>query len=170
MARRKIATIVSEKIHPFSLNEKGKAGLAKLEAQYSYDLLLECINIGISRYFKYDVICSGSMMGLNYKDITSNSVGYKTDIMMYSMDFEEFLWAKGYDESFVEMLLSHLIDLRPFNDLEMRRLDSLFLDYVVTGGMPDVVATFINEGNFSNVLPLQRQLLADYEEDIIKYA
>ena len=54
MARKKIATIVSEKIHPFSLNEKGKAGLAKLEAQYSYDLLLECINIGISRYFKYD--------------------------------------------------------------------------------------------------------------------
>ena len=119
---------------------------------------------------RYDVICSGSMRGLNYKDITSNSVGYKTDIMMYSMDFEEFLWAKGYDESFVEMLLSHLIDLRPFNDLEMRRLDSLFLDYVVTGGMPEVVATFINEGNFSNVLPLQRQLLADYEEDIIKYA
>ena len=119
---------------------------------------------------RYDVICSGSMMGLNYKDITSNSVGYKTDVMMYSMDFEEFLWAKGYDEEFVEMLLSHLIDLRPFNDLEMRRLDSLFLDYVVTGGMPDVVATFINEGNFSNVLPLQRQLLADYEEDIIKYA
>ena len=74
------------------------------------------------------------------------------------MDFEEFLWAKGYDEEFVEMLLSHLIDLRPFNDLEMRRLDSLFLDYVVTGGMPDVVATFINEGNFSNVMPSTRFL------------
>ena len=45
---------------------------------------------------QYDVICSGSMLGVNYRRIESNSVGYKTDYDMYSMDFEEFLWAKGY--------------------------------------------------------------------------
>lgn len=119
---------------------------------------------------RYDVICSGSAMGLNYKDITSNSVGYKTDIMLYSMDFEEFLWAKGYNEDFAEKLLRHLVELHPFNELEMQQLDLLFLEYVVTGGMPEVVSTFVKEGNYSNVLPLQRQLLADYEEDIVKYA
>ena len=44
---------------------------------------------------RFDVICSGSMLGINYKKIESNSVGYKTDYDMRSMDFEEFLWAKG---------------------------------------------------------------------------
>ena len=48
---------------------------------------------------RYDVICSGSMMGINYKEIDSYSVGYKTDYNMYSLDFEEFLWAKGYKKS-----------------------------------------------------------------------
>ena len=47
---------------------------------------------------EYDVICSGSMMGINYKEIESNSVGYKEDFEMQSMDFEEFLWAKGYSD------------------------------------------------------------------------
>ena len=47
---------------------------------------------------RYDVICSGSLMGLYYQQIESNSVGYKIDYEMYSLDFEEFLWAKGYDE------------------------------------------------------------------------
>jgi cation diffusion facilitator family transporter len=46
---------------------------------------------------RYDVICSGSLMGINYREIESNSVGYKEDYTMHSMDFEEFLWAKGYD-------------------------------------------------------------------------
>ena len=45
---------------------------------------------------RYDVICSGSMLGINYKKIHSNSVGNKIDYEMFSMDFEEFLWAKGY--------------------------------------------------------------------------
>ena len=53
---------------------------------------------------RYDVICSGSLMGLYYQQIESNSVGYKTDYEMYSLDFEEFLWAKGYDEHFIDEL------------------------------------------------------------------
>ena len=48
---------------------------------------------------RFDVICSGPMLGINYKRIHSNSVGNKTDYEMYSMDFEEFLWAKGYQEN-----------------------------------------------------------------------
>ena len=45
---------------------------------------------------RYDVICSGSLLGINYQEIESNSVGYKTDYLMHSLDFEEFLWGKGY--------------------------------------------------------------------------
>ena len=51
---------------------------------------------------KYDVICSGSMLGINYKKIHSNSVGYKTDYEMFSMAFEEFLWAKGYNDETIK--------------------------------------------------------------------
>lgn len=119
---------------------------------------------------RYDVICSGSMMGLNYSNITSNSVGYKSDVMMYSLDFEEFLWARGYGDDVVESILAHMSSRQPFSELEMQRFDSLFLEYVATGGMPEVVAHFVKNGNFGNVLAMQKQLLEDYEEDIVKYA
>lgn len=69
---------------------------------------------------RFDVICSGSMLGVNYKKIESNSVGYKKDYDMFSMDFEEFLWAKGYDDTTVEDMLLHMRELRPFNELEMQ--------------------------------------------------
>lgn len=119
---------------------------------------------------RYDVICSGSMKDLNYSDITSNSVGYKSDVMMYSLDFEEFLWARGYGDDVVESMLAHMSSRQPFSELEMQRFDSLFLEYVATGGMPEVVAHFVKNGNFGNVLAMQKQLLEDYEEDIVKYA
>ena len=54
---------------------------------------------------RYDVICSGSLLGIQYKRIESNSVGYKVDYNMMSMDFEEFLWAKGYKDADIEDML-----------------------------------------------------------------
>lgn len=119
---------------------------------------------------RYDVVCSGSMMGLNYKDITSNSVGYKTDYTMYSLDFEEFLWARGYKSEQIEDLFQHLAALKPFSTLEMDVMNNLFLEFAVVGGMPAVVNRFIEAGNYSGILDMQRQLLFDYEEDITKYA
>jgi len=66
-----------------------------------FDELQEFPEISTSLKFfdidgRYDIICSGSMLGINYRKIESNSVGYKTDYDMRSLDFEEFLWAKGY--------------------------------------------------------------------------
>ena len=119
---------------------------------------------------RYDVICSGSLMGVYYQQIESNSVGYKEDYQMYSMDFEEFLWARGYDNELIEELFAHMRDVRPLSSLMMRRLTELFREYMVVGGMPQVVNTFVSQGNYSGVLSLQRQLLTDYEEDITKYA
>lgn len=119
---------------------------------------------------RFDVICSGSMLGINYKRIESNSVGYKTDYEMNSLDFEEFIWAKGYDDSFAHNLLSHMIELKPFSELELSVCDSLFLDYCVLGGMPAVVREYIEKNTFEGSLLMQKQLLADYQEDIRKYA
>ena len=84
-----------------------------------FDEMQECINCATSlKFFKvdgrYDVICSGSLMGINYKEIESNSVGYKEDYEMYSMDFEEFLWAKGYKEDVIEDMFQHMLQIKPF--------------------------------------------------------
>lgn len=119
---------------------------------------------------RFDVICSGSMLGINYRKIESNSVGYKTDYEMLSLDFEEFLWAKGYDENFIEEMLEHMRDFKPFNEVEMSVCSSLFVDYCILGGMPAVVREFIAKGTFEGSLEVQRQLIADYKEDIRKYA
>ena len=105
---------------------------------------------------RFDVICSGLLMGINYREIESNSVGYKEDYEMHSMEFEEFLWAKGYSPAQIEEIYAHMRDVAPFSELEL--------------GMPAVVKAYIDNKNFSGTLQLQRQLLLDYEEDITKYA
>ena len=119
---------------------------------------------------RFDVICSGSLLGISYQRIESNSVGYKTDYKMYSMDFEEFLWAGGYDDAFIDDMLTHMRTLTPFNKLELSVCGELFLNYCILGGMPAVVREFIEKGTFEGSLETQRQLIADYKEDIRKYA
>ncbi|MBD5402354.1 ATP-binding protein [bacterium] len=119
---------------------------------------------------RFDVICSGSMLGIQYRKIESNSVGYKVDYEMYSLDFEEFLWAKGYEDSFVYDLLEHMKTHTPFNEVTMSVCEGLFLDFCILGGMPAVVREYIVKGTFEGSLEIQRQLLADYKEDIRKYA
>lgn len=119
---------------------------------------------------RFDVICSCSMMGLNYKKISSNSVGYKIDYEMHSLDFEEYLWTKGYDEDFSEELYSYLKNQIPFSDGQFQKMSEYFLEYAVIGGMPAVVKRFLIDGTYSNILPMQKQLVKDYEEDITKYA
>lgn len=141
---------------------------------FFFDELQACPNCATSlKFFKldgrFDVICSGSLMGINYKEIESNSVGYKEGYEMHSMDFEEFLWAKGYSDEFVEELYEHMHNLEPLSALQMDVMLELFRDYVIIGGMPEVVDTYIKNKNFSGTLGIQKQLLKDYEEDITKY-
>lgn len=119
---------------------------------------------------RYDVICSGSLMGIYYEEIESNAVGYKEDYEMHSMDFEEFLWAKGYRKDQVENLYQHMLTLQPFSKIELDTMTDVFRDYMTLGGMPEVVKMYIDNGHFGGTLKLQRQLLKDYEEDITKYA
>ena len=119
---------------------------------------------------RYDVICSGSLLGIQYKRIESNSVGYKIDYEMYSMDFEEFLWAKEYGAEVIGDMLNHMKELKPFNSLEMNIYHNLLVDYCILGGMPAVVRDYVTRGTFEGTLEQQRQLISDYREDIRKYA
>ena len=140
-----------------------------------FDELQDCINCATSlKAFRedgrYDVICSGSLMGINYNEIESNSVGNKEDYEMYSMDFEEFLWAKGYKESQIEDLYQHMKTLTPFSNTELSVMFDNFKEYMIIGGMPAIVNTFVKNNNYSGTLKMQKQILLDYEEDITKYA
>ena len=118
----------------------------------------------------YDVICSGSLLGLHYKRISSVSVGYKTDYEMRSMDFEEYLWARGYDADISSVFLEHMTEGIPFSDLEMSLYMDHFIDFCALGGMPAVVSSYIETGLFTEPCEIQKQLLMDYEEDARKYA
>lgn len=119
---------------------------------------------------RFDIICSGSLLGISYKQIESNSVGYKVDYEAHSMDFEEFLWAKGYDDLVADEMLQYMKELKPFSQLELEIYNDLFLDFCILGGMPAVVRQYIENKTFEGTLEIQRQLLEDYKEDIRKYA
>ena len=140
-----------------------------------FDEMQECVSTATSlKAFRedgrYDIICSGSLMGINYKKIESNSVGNKEDYTLHSMDFEEFLWAKGYKEEVIDDMLSSMINLEPLSNTMYDVMLENFKEYMITGGMPAIVSNFIESKNFSGVLKMQKQILLDYEEDITKYA
>ena len=122
-----------------------------------FDELQDCINCATSlKAFnqdgRYDVICSGSLMGINYNEIESNSVGNKEDYEMYSMDFEEFLWAKGYKEEQIESLYQHMKNLTPLSETELSVMFENFKEYMVIGGMPAIVNNFVKNKNYSGTL------------------
>ena len=145
------------------------------ETLFFFDEIQDCINCATSlKSFKldgrFDVICSGSLMGINYHEIESNSVGFKEDYHMHSMDFEEFLWAKGYREEQIEDMYQHMLLVLPFSELEWKVYAEIFKEYMVVGGMPAIVNRFVKNNHYSGILNMQRQILLDYEEDITKYA
>lgn len=140
-----------------------------------FDELQDCVNCATSlKAFnedgRYDVICSGSLMGINYNEIESNSVGNKEDYEMYSLDFEEFLWAKGYKSEQIEELYEHMKTLTPLSEIELSVMFDNFKEYMIIGGMPAIVYSFITNKNYSGTLKMQKQIIQDYEEDITKYA
>ncbi len=140
-----------------------------------FDEIQKCPNAATSlKYFKidgrFDVICSGSLMGINYEEIESNSVGYKVDYEMYSLDFEEFLWAKGYNTEQIEDLYKCMKELKPLSNIQYEVMLDNFKEHMIVGGMPAIVSRFIENKNYNGIFEMQKQILLDYEEDITKYA
>ena len=119
---------------------------------------------------RYDVIASGSMLGIQYRQISSLSMGYKTDVEMRAMDFEEFLRARGYGDEAIESIYARIRKAEKFDELEMKVFGGLFRDFCVLGGMPEVVSRYMSTGTFEGTLALQRMLVDGYRDDIKKYA
>lgn len=130
---------------------------------------------------RYDIIATGSLLGVkgygerrnssgNESSKTSIPVGYETIIDMYPLDFEEFLWANGISEAIIGKLTECLDSIQPVPEAIHQKMRQLILQYTVVGGMPSVVNTFVNTHNMGRVLAEQRGIVAEYEEDMMKYA
>lgn len=130
---------------------------------------------------RYDIIATGSLLGVkgygerrnssgNESSKTSIPVGYETIIDMYPLDFEEFLWANGISEAIIGKLTECLDSIQPVPEAIHQKMRQLILQYTVVGGMPSVVNTFVNTHNMGRVLAEQRGIVAEYEEDMVKYA
>ncbi|MDO5332020.1 MAG: ATP-binding protein [Bacillota bacterium] len=119
---------------------------------------------------KYDVIASGSLLGLNYKKIDSIPVGYEKQIDMYPLDLEEFMWARGHSEQGIGVLRDYFDKRQPVPD----ELNNIFLrmvrEYMVVGGMPDVVNVFCATNSIQKTYEVQQEILREYAWDIQKYA
>ena len=114
-----------------------------------------------------DVIASGSMLGIHYKEIESIPVGYEKQIEMYSLDFEEFLWAIG-DEISVGTIKMLLEKKRPAGNAIHRNLMRTFRLYMLIGGMPQAIETYLEKNNLQAVDEIKRDIVDLYEEDFTK--
>lgn len=130
---------------------------------------------------KVDVIASGSLLGISFLDDdaklnaerreSSIPVGYERQLTMYSLDFEEYLWAIGYRPEVIdETLRRPFASLKPVPEITNRRFLQLFRDYIVIGGMPEVVATYLESNNYNVAFDVQRRILSANLDDIARYA
>ncbi len=119
---------------------------------------------------QFDVIASGSMLGIHYEDVPSYPVGYVDTIEMFSLDFEEFLWANGVLPQSIDDIKQYFIKKEKVPTAMHERMLGLFKEYIVVGGMPRVVSEFVTTHNFANVFKIQKAIISDYTDDIAKYA
>lgn len=127
---------------------------------------------------RYDFIASGSLLGLEYGEDgdegvevpESIPVGYESEIIMYPLDFEEYLWAKGYEGKHIDQLREYFDKKEKVPDFINEKMESLFREYIVVGGMPEVVAAFVKSEDFNEAFSIQDKILSDYRNDISKHA
>ena len=128
---------------------------------------------------RYDVICTGSLLGVNgymsdamqarYEQ-ASIPVGAETIVDMYPMDFEEWLWANQVPAEAVGILQQALQAETPVPEAIHQRMRQLFLEYIIVGGMPEVVGTYLQTRDTNQVIAVQRAIIEGYKADMIKYA
>lgn len=119
---------------------------------------------------RYDVIASGSLLGIDYKRASSYPVGYVDYLKMYGMDFEEFLWGKGISEDLITALLGYMHSGMPVPEAVHSRMMHYFREYIATGGMPEVVQNYLDTSDFRETDRIQKNIKQGYLYDIAHYA
>jgi len=118
---------------------------------------------------RYDYIETGSIVSIkkNIKNIVIPSEERR--IRMYPMDFEEFLWANG-NETLMQLIFNCFIEMKPLGQAMHRKIMDLFRQYLIVGGMPQAVAEYTTNREFSKVDQIKRDILSLYREDVAKHA
>ena len=151
---------------------------------FVFDEIQDCPKArGSLKYFhldgRFEVMCTGSLLGVNgYKtpdekkeeEEASIPVGFEDIVNMYPMDFEEWLWANGIRDMHVDYLKQCLANETPVEEALNNRFQELLYQYIVVGGMPEVVATFMETRQIGKVLSVQRRIIDEYKSDMLKYA
>jgi len=132
----------------------------------------------LSQEMTYDVIGSGSLLGLSYgkdydaddKEIESIPVGYEEQLTMYSLDFEEYLWANGYNDDTISVLKNYFEKQEKVPEELNKKFLSIVKEYIVVGGMPEVVSSFVKNHDFNVAHEIQKRIVVDYKNDITIHA
>ena len=119
---------------------------------------------------RYDIVASGSLLGIQQNGIASIPVGYEETMVMHSLDFEEFLWAKGYSEGYIASVREAFAKRDKVDDLLNAKFHEETRDYIAIGGMPAVVDAFAANRDYGEADTLQRGIVSDYMADIMNYA
>lgn len=119
---------------------------------------------------RFDVIASGSLLGINLKKVPSFPVGQVEHLEMHSLDFEEFCWANGMNKDGLAYVKELYDKKEQVPESVHTNMMDLFREYIIVGGMPAAVSLFVDTHNFAEVLKVQRGILQDYADDIAKYA
>ena len=139
------------------------------------DEIQECPNARCAIKFlvedgRFDYIESGSLLGVRYKEVPSYAVGFEEIVYMYPMNFKEYLTANGVQESTLKTLQTCYEKHEAVPKVMHETLLKLFSTYIVVGGMPDVVQTYVTTHDVGKVIQLQRSILELYRQDISKYS
>ena len=119
---------------------------------------------------RFDYIESGSLLGVNYKEVPSYPVGFEQTLQMYPLDFEEFCWANGVQQETISYLNECFKNMQPVNEAVHQKMLQLFRYYMIIGGMPAVVQNFIDTHDVAKSVQIQKDIIVLYRQDITKYA
>jgi predicted AAA+ superfamily ATPase len=118
---------------------------------------------------EYDFILSGSLLGVELKNIKSVPVGYLDTVTMYPLDFEEYITASAIPDNIISDVKTAFLTRQAVPDYIHDRFMKLFFEYLIVGGMPAVVSSFLETKNLQTVRDIQQSLIAYNRRDITKY-
>lgn len=158
-----------------NLSAMGYGPFVKGETLVFFDEIQSCPNARTAIKFlvedgSYDYVESGSLLGINYKDVSSYPVGYERQVDMYGLDFEEFLWASGVDGDVIATVRNCWERKMPVPEFLHGQMTQHLRRYLIVGGMPEVVNAFKDGGDFNGVMQVQNDIMNSYRDDIAKYA
>lgn len=140
-----------------------------------FDEIQECPNARTAIKFlvqdgRFDYVETGSLLGIKNKNVKSYPVGFEELYDMHPMDFEEFLIANGIQTSTIDILENCYRNHTEVPDVIHTTINKLFYSYIVVGGMPRIVQTYIDTHDIGKVIAEQNDILELYRQDISKYS